>query len=68
LHDTDVEALDMRKQDRIASQQQSRPQQSHPPGKEPQPDKNPQEQIKGGASQDQPARPPRQGGKLPLPD
>jgi hypothetical protein len=68
LHDTDVEALDMRKQDRIASQQQSRPQHSQAPGKDSQPEKKQQEQVKGGASQDQSARPPRQPGKLPLPD
>jgi hypothetical protein len=52
----------MRKQDRIvASQQQSRPQQQEP-------EKKPQEQVKGSASTDQPPRPQRQSGKLPLPD
>ena len=56
----------MRKQDRIANQQQSRPQdQSTPDQKR---DTQQQEQVKGSASQGQPARPPRQGGKLPLPD
>jgi hypothetical protein len=63
---TQLEA-EMRKQDRIAgSQQQSRPQQ-HPVKKE-QPEPKEREQLKGGASPDQPAKPQRQPGKLPLPD
>lgn len=54
----------MRKQDRIAHQQQSQPQ----PGAKPQQGPRPQEQVKGSASQDPSKRPDRQPGKLPLPD
>jgi hypothetical protein len=78
LHDTHVEALNMRKQDRIASQQQSRPQQPQPtekqqPSTEKHETQSPSEtrrheQVKGGGPHDQPTRPPRQPGKLPLPD
>lgn len=49
----------MRKQDRIRQQQdQNRP--------EPEPKPQSGEQVKGSA--EQPAKPPRQPGKLPLPD
>jgi hypothetical protein len=68
LHDTHVEALNMRKQDRIESQQQSRPQQPQSTEKQSPPETQRQEQVKGGAAHDQPTRPPRQPGKLPLPD
>ena len=54
----------MRKQDRIANQQQSHPQQ--PPKKDTQQEPKQREQVKGSASETQ--RPPRQPGKLPLPD
>jgi hypothetical protein len=54
----------MRKEDRIRQQQsQNAPEQL--PGK-PQP--RPGEQVKGSASNEQPNRPPRQPGKMPLPD
>lgn len=56
----------MRKQDRIANQQQSRPQE--PPSKAPQPAPREGEHVKGSASESQPMRPERQPGKLPLPD
>jgi hypothetical protein len=56
----------MRKQDRVAQQQQSHPQKES--GKQAQPGQRQQEQVKGSASQDQRPRPPRQGGRLPLPD
>jgi hypothetical protein len=56
----------MRKQDRVAAGQQNRsPQQ--PLTKEQQ-DLKDREQIKGSAPQNEPTRPPRQPGKLPLPD
>jgi len=55
----------MRKQDRIAHQQQNRPQQTEQkPSAQLQP--KDREQMKGSASEAQ--RPPRQSGKLPLPD
>lgn len=56
----------MRKQDRVAQQQQSRPQKAS--DKQTQPGQRQQEQVKGSGSQDQTRRPPRQGGRLPLPD
>jgi hypothetical protein len=56
----------MRKQDRIANQQQNRPQQ--PPERQSKPEPTKREQVKGSASENQPARPQRQPGKLPLPD
>ena len=55
----------MRKQDRVAaSQQQSRHDDSESTGKS---EQKSQEKVKGSAA-DQPAKPPRQGNKLPLPD
>lgn len=54
---------EMRKQDRIR-QQQSRPEEQA----KPQPQPRDEEQATGSASADQPAKPPRQSGKLPLPD
>jgi hypothetical protein len=54
----------MRKQDRIANQQQRPPQQPKP---EPGPEPRGREEIKGG-SQSSPPHPQRQPGKLPLPD
>jgi hypothetical protein len=56
----------MRKQDRIANQQQNRPQQ--PPEKQSTPDPTERERIQGSASENQPVLPKRQPGKLPLPD
>ena len=56
----------MRKQDRVAQQQQSRPDKEH--DKQTQPGQRQQEHVKGSASKDQPPRAPRQGGRLPLPD
>jgi hypothetical protein len=56
----------MRKQDRVAQQQQSRPQKES--DKQTQPGQRQQEQVKGSGSKDRPQRPPRQGGRLPLPD
>lgn len=54
----------MRKEDRIRQQQsQDKPEQARD---KPQP--QPKEQVKGGGSVDQPNRPPRQPGTLPLPD
>lgn len=55
----------MRKQDRIANQQQGRP---RPPEREQNQKPQDREQVKGGAAETQPTRPPRQPGKLPLPD
>ena len=54
----------MRKQDRIANQQQNR--QQEPSKNESQPERIQREQVKGGVSETQ--RPQRQPGKLPLPD
>jgi hypothetical protein len=54
----------MRKEDRIR-QQRDREQQSNPPSST-QPKE--QEKMRGRAEGDQPSRPPRQQGKLPLPD
>ena len=56
----------MRKQDRVAQQQQSRPQKES--DKQTQSGQRTQEQVKGSGSQDQLPRPPRPGGRLPLPD
>jgi hypothetical protein len=55
----------MRKQDRIANEEQSRPQDTSRTGSQPEPRKT--EQLKGSASETHP-RPPRPSGKLPLPD
>jgi hypothetical protein len=52
----------MRKQDRIR-QQQDRPEDQMNPNPQP----REQDQLKGSGSE-QPAKPPRQPGKLPLPD
>jgi len=54
----------MRKQDRIANQQQGRPQESSKKDQQ-QPEPKEREQVRGGTTQNQP---PRQPGKLPLPD
>lgn len=54
----------MRKQDRIRQQQSQNPSEQQP--EKPQPQQN--EQVKGSASGDKPNRPPRQPGRLPLPD
>ena len=54
----------MRKQDRIAHEKQNRPQDSDQEASQPQP--KDREQARGSASET--ARPPRQSGKLPLPD
>jgi hypothetical protein len=56
----------MRKQDRIAHEKQSRPQDSDQNQKPSQPQPKDREQVRGSASET--ARPPRQSGKLPLPD
>ena len=56
----------MRKQDRVAQQQQIRPQKES--DNQTQPGQRAQEQVKASGSQDQRPRPPRPGGKLPLPD
>jgi hypothetical protein len=55
---------EMRKEDRIR-QQRDREQQSNAPSS-PQPKEK--EKMRGSAKGDQPSRPPRQSGKLPLPD
>ena len=54
----------MRKQDRVANLRQSQEQQTAQKGSTPKPPER--EQMKGSASEAQ--RPPRQPGKLPLPD
>jgi hypothetical protein len=56
--------VEMRKQDRIRQQEQnhSEPQ----PAAKPEP--QPKEQMRGSVSAEQPAKPARQGNKLPLPD
>jgi hypothetical protein len=56
---------EMRKEDRIRqqrehSEQPSNPQPATPPKQ--------QEKMRGSAEADRPAKPPRQSGKLPLPD
>ena len=53
----------MRKEDRIR-QQHDRTEQLNNQTAQP----KEEERIKGGSAADQPARPPRQSGKLPLPD
>ncbi|HWK10762.1 MAG TPA: hypothetical protein VNR64_11960, partial [Vicinamibacterales bacterium] len=58
-----VEA-EMRKQDRILREQNQNPSKEHPED----PRRRPEEDVKGSASKDQPNRPPRQPGRLPLPD
>ena len=56
--------VEMRKQDRIRQQEQNR---SEPqPAAKPEP--QPKEQMRGSVSAEQPAKPARQGNKLPLPD
>ena len=56
----------MRKQDRIANQDQSRPQ---PSERDKNQERQDREQMKGHATETQPTRPPRPpGSKLPLPD
>jgi hypothetical protein len=52
----------MRKEDRVRQQQN---QNRSPEQPEPKPQS---EQVKGSTSGDQPSRPPREPGKLPLPD
>jgi hypothetical protein len=55
----------MRKQDRVAAQQQG----SGEPSRETSKSERPQpEQMKGSGSKDQPGKPPRQSGRLPLPE
>ncbi|MBI4265394.1 MAG: hypothetical protein HY657_13555 [Acidobacteria bacterium] len=57
----------MRKQDRIArNQQPGRPRPQSETGQPPPPRER--EQVKGSAATGQPTTPQRQGGKLPLPD
>jgi hypothetical protein len=57
----------MRKQDRIRQQEnQNQSQQETEPRA--QPTKEQKEQMKGSAGTDQPAKPPRESGKLPLPE
>jgi hypothetical protein len=55
---------DMRKEDRIRQQHDRNEQQLNKQIAQP----KEEERIKGGSAADQPARPPRQSGKLPLPD
>jgi hypothetical protein len=56
----------MRKQDRIAAEHKDHP--THEPGSKPQPEPRPQgDQVKGKSADDFP-RPPRQSGRMPLPD
>ena len=65
-HPPKVGGFDMRKQDRIANQDQSRPQ---PQERDKNQERQDREQMKGRATETQPTRPPRQpGSKLPLPD
>jgi hypothetical protein len=56
----------MRKQDRIAAEQQSRA--SQHTDEQSQPQAKQREQMKGSDSSEQRAKPQRQPGKLPLPD
>jgi len=63
-YDGFVEA-EMRKEDRIR-QEQNRGDKQPRPGSSPQPRE--QERIKGSTTADQPSKPQRQPGKLPLPD
>jgi hypothetical protein len=56
---------EMRKEDRIRQQRDRGEQQLKPPSTT-QPKE--QEKMRGSAEGDQPSRPPRQSGKLPLPD
>jgi len=55
----------MRKQDRIANQDQSRPQ---PQERDKNQERQEREQMKGGATKTQPTPPRQPGSKLPLPD
>jgi hypothetical protein len=55
----------MRKEDRVKAQQ-GQPQQ-HTDVKRPT-DRDDREQVRGGGSIDQPQKPPRQPGRMPLPD
>ena len=54
----------MRKQDRIAAAQQ----QGHQDDRKSQPEPREQEKLKGSASHDQPTKPTRPSGRMPLPD
>jgi hypothetical protein len=54
----------MRKEDRIRQQQGQNPSEQQPDKPEP----RPSDQTKASASADQPNKPPRQPGQLPLPD
>jgi hypothetical protein len=56
----------MRKQDRIAREQQDRFEQKQERAVQPEPRQ--QEQMRGDDSANQAGKPPRQPGKLPLPD
>ena len=55
---------EMRKQDRINREQNQNPSEHHAEDQERRPD----ERVKGSASTDQPNRPPREPGRLPLPE
>jgi hypothetical protein len=56
---------EMRKEDRIRQQREQSEQQRNPQSS---PRPKEQEKMRGSAEADQPARPPRPSGKLPLPD
>jgi len=56
----------MRKQDRVAAAKQEQGRQEGESQARPEP--RDREQLRGAKSTDQPTRPQRQGGKLPLPD
>jgi hypothetical protein len=55
---------EMRKEDRIRQQREHSEQQPNPRSSTP----PKQEKMRGSAEGDQPSKPPRQSGKLPLPD
>ena len=57
----------MRKEDRVAAARQEQGRQQGEK-QQPQPEPRAQEKMRGATSTGQPARPQRQGGKLPLPD
>lgn len=56
---------DMRKEDRIRQQQSQTDRESEEKRR---PESREQEQMRGGGSTDGPRKPPREPGKLPLPD
>lgn len=57
----------MRKQDRVAAEKQQN-RTGEQPDNNARPEPREREPVQGSASPDEPARPPRERGKLPIPD